>query len=194
MEETLKSNSDMDEHQIQANIHGLAIMDTCIALSQLVHIISGWQNRHKLVVIMNQWTRLERSLKTILHDYRRANADAGVEAGKYYCSITLVAAIVLLTTMSPFLLGIIAPSEPDRTLEFALIPVMFAYYGITEASQDAVVNLMFYELSKSMQLVIKVMASANRVTEIYNVRYVSKSCRTWRGVPFLKIAFGHGDE
>ena len=153
----------MDERQIEATILGLAIMDTCVALSQFVHIVSGWKNRHRLTAIMNRWTHAQRSLKALSHD-KRANAYAWLETGKYYLSITLVAAIVLLSVMSPFLLGVIAPSEPDQTLEFTLMPLMFAYYVITEALQDGVVNLMLYELSKSMQLVIQVMAVFSTAT------------------------------
>ena len=153
MEQMLKSNSEMEQRQIEANIHGLAILNKCIGITPFAHIINGWNNRDKLVAVMNSWKGLQRDLKTFLHSSRPS---APAETAKYYLIVAISSTFVLgNTVVNALVRGIMTPSHPDRSLEVAFMSLIFCYYNICEALQDAVLNLMFYELSKSMKQVVK---------------------------------------
>ena len=153
MEQMWKSNSEMEQRQIEANIHGLAILNTCIGISQFAHIINGWNNRQKLVAGMNTWKGLQWDLKTFCHSSRLT---ATAETAKYYLIVAISSTFVLgITGVTGLVRGIMTPSHPDRSLEIAFMSLIFCHYNVSEALQDAVINLMFYELSKSMKQVMK---------------------------------------
>ena len=141
-EEMLKSNRDLDQSQIEANIQGLAVMDTCIGLSQFVYIIGGWTNRHRLITMMNHWTHMQRDLKRLLHSNRWNPA---AEIGSYYLSIALAAASVLVTMMGVGFLSINAPPHPNRALELTLLSLIFSYYSIAKALKDTLVKILMYQ-------------------------------------------------
>ena len=163
----------MSEGQIEANIYGLAMVDACIGLSQFAHIINGWKNRQKLIAIMNRWTRIQQSLKTFWHSHRQQSIPA--ETGRYYLRVAFATVFVLVTTVATALKGVHAPSHPDLVLEATFVYLIFFYYRITEALQDALVNLTLYEVSRSMEQVIKIMARSNSHFKMLMLRCVNKS-------------------
>ena len=136
----MKSSPDLDASQIEANVNGVAFMNICMAMSQLALIMSGWKNRQKLVDLMNGWPHAERN-------------NAVPENTNYYCSVAIAIAYIVSAGVAGILVGSSALPHPDRALEATYRSLLFSYFFFSECLQDAVVNLLFYELSNDLRQV-----------------------------------------
>ena len=159
-EAQLKSNSSgLSEQEAETNITGLVFIATCMVLAQFVHITFGWKNRHQFIDVMNKWSHIKRSLKIGPHS-SRMNQGPPAETARYYLFVgfDVIHTFFMVSGGLNFLLRT-TPPHSDRNLEVSFLSFIIFYLTFSEVLQDAVVNLTFYEISKSLKEVMKTIVS-----------------------------------